>query len=59
MESAIEKQEDGTIVLNITISSSEVKKTTEEVIEEISKTVNVAGFRKGKAPKKIVESKER
>ena len=57
MESAIEKQEDGTIVLNITISSSEVKKTTEEVIEEISKTVNVAGFRKGKAPKKIVESK--
>jgi len=57
MESAIEKQEDGTIILNITIPSKIVKDTTEIVLEEVVKSANVAGFRKGKAPKKIVESK--
>lgn len=57
MESTIEKQEDGTIILNITIPSKIVKDTTEIVLEEVVKSANVAGFRKGKAPKKIVEDK--
>ena len=57
MDSIIEKQEDGTITLNITIPSKIVKDTTEIVLEEVVKSANVAGFRKGKAPKKIVESK--
>src|SRR3989338_4320147 len=57
MDSIIEKQEDGTIILNITIPSKIIKDTTEIVLEEVVKSANVAGFRKGKAPKKIVESK--
>ena len=57
MESTIEKQEDGTIILNISIPSKIVKDTTEIVLEEVAKSANVAGFRKGKAPKKIVEEK--
>ncbi len=57
MESTIEKQEDGTIILNITIPSKIVKDATEIVLEEVVKSANVAGFRKGKAPKKIVEGK--
>lgn len=57
MNSIIEKQEDGTIILNITIPSKIIKDTTEIVLEEAVKSANVAGFRKGKAPKKIVEEK--
>ena len=57
MDSIIEKQEDGTIILNITIPSKIIKDTTEIVLEEVVKSANVAGFRKGKAPKKIVEGK--
>ncbi len=57
MDSITEKQEDGTIILNITIPSKIVKDTTEIVLEEVVKSANVAGFRKGKAPKKIVEGK--
>ena len=57
MDSIIEKQEDGTIILNISIPSKIVKDTTEIVLEEVAKSANVAGFRKGKAPKKIVEEK--
>lgn len=57
MNSIIEKQEDGTIILNITIPSKIVKETTEIVLEEVVKSADVAGFRKGKAPKKLVEQK--
>lgn len=57
MESTITREEDGTIILTITIPQEQVKKTTEDVIEETVKTANVPGFRKGKAPKKIVENK--
>src|SRR3989344_611441 len=57
MESTIEKQEDGTIVLNITIPASLVKQETEQLLEEAAKNANVPGFRKGKAPKKLVEGK--
>jgi len=57
MDSTIEKQEDGTITLNITIPSKIVRDTAGIVLEKVVKSANVAGFRKGKAPKKIVEEK--
>jgi len=57
MDSTIEKQEDGTITLNITIPSRIVRDTAGIVLEKVVKSANVAGFRKGKAPKKIVEEK--
>ena len=55
--SKITRSEDGTISLSITIPVSEVKKTREVVLEELAKNAKVAGFRKGKAPKKLVEEK--
>lgn len=55
MASEITREEDGTIILNITIPQALIKRTTDEVIEETVKTVSVPGFRKGKAPKKLVE----
>lgn len=57
MASTITKLPDGTITLKITIPFSEVKKTREVVLEELAKNAKVAGFRKGKAPKKLVEEK--
>lgn len=55
--SEIKKLEDGTISLSITIPSDLVKKTWEEVVLETAKSADLAGFRKGKAPKKLVEEK--
>ena len=57
MISAIQKLEDGTITLTVTIPYEDVKKTREQVITSYAKSAQVPGFRKGKAPKKIVEEK--
>lgn len=53
--SAIKREQDGTIVLTITIPADMVKKTQEAVTENVVKNANLPGFRKGKAPKKLVE----
>lgn len=55
MKSTLQKQEDGTITLTITIPSEMVKKTREAIIEDAVKNAEIAGFRKGKAPRKLVE----
>lgn len=57
MISALEKQQDGTLKLTIAIPSSEVLKEREKVLENAVKNAEIQGFRKGKAPKKIVEEK--
>lgn len=57
MVSAIQKLTNGTIQLTITIPSDVVKKTWDEILEEGVKNANVPGFRKGKAPKQIAQSK--
>lgn len=57
MISALQKQPNGTIQLTITIPYSAVKKTWDEVINEAVKNAEVAGFRKGKAPRNLVEEK--
>ena len=55
MKSQLTRSEDSTITLKITVPWSEVKKTQEEVLVEMAKNADLPGFRKGKAPKKIVE----
>lgn len=55
MKSTITKQTDGTITLQITIANSLISKAWQEEVEKISTTATIPGFRKGKAPKKIVE----
>lgn len=57
MISALQKQQDGTIKLTITIPSAAVKKRWDEVIENAVKDAELPGFRKGKAPKHLVEEK--
>lgn len=55
MTSALIREDNGTIKLTITIPWEDVVKTRDEVMQSVQKTANVAGFRKGKAPKKLVE----
>ncbi len=53
--STFERKEDGTIHLTITIYSADIKKTTEEIISTAIASAEITGFRKGKAPRHIVE----
>jgi FKBP-type peptidyl-prolyl cis-trans isomerase (trigger factor) len=55
MKSILDRQEDGTIKLTITIPWSVVKKAKEVALEAYLASAQLPGFRKGKAPKKLVE----
>lgn len=55
--SKIERLKDGTIKLIITIPKEKVSKAREDAIVNIAKQANLPGFRKGKAPGKLVEQK--
>lgn len=57
MKSTIERTPDGTIELKISIPWTVVKKEWDIVVTEMVKNSNLPGFRKGKAPKKLVENK--
>jgi len=57
MISAIQRQEDGTIRLTVTIPSSDIKKVWDEVVEESVKEIELPGFRIGKAPRHLAEEK--
>jgi len=54
---ALQKEPNGTIRLTVTIPNSDVKKAWEEVLDDVVKNAEVPGFRKGKAPRKLVEEK--
>lgn len=53
----IAKSDDGTVQITFTIPYSIVKESQKRVIEEFAKTVEIAGFRKGKAPIEKVKEK--
>jgi FKBP-type peptidyl-prolyl cis-trans isomerase (trigger factor) len=54
---AISRREDGTIVLDLTIPWTNVSSVYEEVIADLVKNAELPGFRKGKAPRAMVEEK--
>ncbi len=53
----MQKEPNGTIRLTITIPSADVKKAWEDVMADVVKNAEIQGFRKGKAPRKLVEEK--
>lgn len=57
MTSAMNRLPDGTIELTITVEWARVAALYEATVEEMVKQAEVPGFRKGKAPRKIVEEK--
>src|SRR3990167_9802698 len=44
-----------TVELEISIPWTEIKSTYEDIIKSVSQTAELKGFRKGKAPKSLVE----
>ncbi|MDC0449105.1 trigger factor [bacterium] len=57
MKVNIEKQPKSTIKMTITVPSDAAKAAYDEVIDAAVKTTEVEGFRKGNAPKHVVEEK--
>lgn len=55
MKSTINKQDDGTIKLKISLAYDLVDKTRQEIIKASVKQAEISGFRKGKAPETLVE----
>lgn len=53
----IARQPDGAIQLTITISKGNVQKNLEKQLKKTAEEAKVPGFRKGKAPQKMVEEK--
>lgn len=57
MKEKFERKPDGTIELRITLLAKDIKNEWETVVSEMVKSADLPGFRKGKAPKKLVEEK--
>jgi FKBP-type peptidyl-prolyl cis-trans isomerase (trigger factor) len=55
MQSTLNKAADGTLELTITLPWQTIAATYDVVVEDFVKTAEMPGFRKGKAPKKMVE----
>lgn len=57
MISALSRLDNGNVELIVTIPWARVKTVYDSALDRLSKEVTIKGFRKGKAPKKIVEQK--
>ncbi|HLD51153.1 hypothetical protein A3K34_01460 [candidate division WWE3 bacterium RIFOXYC1_FULL_40_10] len=57
MKTKVEKMPKSTIKLTVTIESAKVKEAYDEVLEDTVENIELDGFRKGKAPKDMVEQK--
>lgn len=57
MTSAQNKLPDGTIEITITVPWADVQKSYDAVVEKAVAEAEIEGFRKGKAPRKLVEEK--
>src|SRR5689334_8660825 len=54
---SLEKKADGTIVIKVVVPAGDVEQTREKIVDELVKQVELPGFRKGAAPRKIAEEK--
>lgn len=57
MKIEVNKKEKSTIELKVTVPNEAVKKTYGDVLEKVVESAEIEGFRKGQAPKKLVEEK--
>ena len=53
---SVEKKEKSTVELTIEVGAEEFEAAVQKVFLKTRKSINVPGFRKGKAPRKIIES---
>src|SRR6266567_7463647 len=57
MATQLEKRKDGTIKITITLPQASIAKAQNAVIDDLARQTNVAGFRKGKAPKEMAAAR--
>lgn len=57
MKSDVKHLDDGSLQLTITVPWAQVAEVYEHVVEETVQNAEIQGFRKGKAPRKLVEEK--
>jgi FKBP-type peptidyl-prolyl cis-trans isomerase (trigger factor) len=55
VQSVVAKSDDGNIQITYTIPYKKIKKAQSQALEELAKSTEVHGFRKGKAPKDVVK----
>lgn len=55
MTTKIEKQENNIVKFNVTIDAATAQKAYNNALSRATKQVNIPGFRKGKAPRNVVE----
>jgi len=55
MKVTLEKEENNVLKLNIEIPAKDAANEYNKAAKKISEHVNIAGFRKGKAPRNLVE----
>ncbi|MBC7474885.1 MAG: trigger factor [Candidatus Sericytochromatia bacterium] len=55
MKVTLQKQEKNQILMEVEVEASQVSDTYQKRFREASRSVNIPGFRKGKAPKQILE----
>ena len=56
MKVTAEHGENREVTLTIEVDQDKLKKATDSAAKQISGRVNIPGFRKGKAPRRIVEN---
>lgn len=57
MKTKLERIEDGKVVLEVQLETDEVKLAMDKAYKNIARRVNIPGFRKGKAPRPLVEAR--
>lgn len=55
MKVTLQKQEKNQVLMEVEVEAQQVSDTYEKRFREASRSVNIPGFRKGKAPKKLLE----
>ncbi len=55
MKVTVENGENQQVTLTVEVEATEVSKAVEKAVKRLSNRVNIPGFRKGKAPRKIIE----
>ncbi len=55
MDSTVTKKEKNEVTLKIQVSNDTFEKAMQKAYDKVKKNINIPGFRKGKAPRKIIE----
>ncbi len=57
MKTSVEKLENDCVALEIEVDSEQVEKALDRAYRKVVREINIPGFRKGKAPRSVVESR--